>query len=143
MINLDGGLVLIGPGSEWFWTAFSGILVAISLLAVFRQLKLQTAQKLRDDVASLEAEYNSERFRRYRVQLAIARRDGVAPEEMPESAGEAILGFWTEVGAFTHGKHFDKKMTAEMLGAGAVGAWFVKWVKVLEQKIAVEVAVRT
>jgi hypothetical protein len=61
VIDLDGGLVLVGPESEWFWTAFSGILVAFSLFAVFRQLRLQTGQKMRDDIASLEAEY-SERF---------------------------------------------------------------------------------
>ena len=123
MIDLDGGLVLIGPASEWFWTAFSGVLVAISLWAVFRQLKLQIGQKMRDDIASLEALYSSERFLRYRLQLAIALRDGTPPAQMPEGACTAIGGFWEEVGSFTKGKHFDKRMTAKMLGSMAVGVW--------------------
>jgi hypothetical protein len=123
VIDLDGGLVLIGPASEWFWTAFSGVLVAISLLALFRQLRLQTGQKMREDVASLEAEYSSERFLRYRLQLALALRDGLPPAQMPEAACTAIVGFWETVGSFTRGKHFDKKMTAKILGAMAVGVW--------------------
>jgi hypothetical protein len=33
LINTDG-LTLIGPGSEWFWTALSGIVVAVTLLVI-------------------------------------------------------------------------------------------------------------
>lgn len=124
MVDLDGGLVLIGPDSEWFWTAFSGIVVAVSLLAVFRQLRLQVSQKARDDVANMDDEYFSERFLRYRLQVAIARRDGVAPENMPDGACSAIFAFWDEVGALTKEKHVDKKMTAQMMGHPAVGSWF-------------------
>ena len=29
-INTDG-LSFIGPGSEWFWTAFQGVIVALTL----------------------------------------------------------------------------------------------------------------
>lgn len=124
MIDLDGGLVLVGPESEWFWTAFSGILVGISLLAVFRQLRLQTSQKMRDDIANLEAEYNSERFLRYRLQLATARRDGLAPEQMPDAACRSIVNFWDEVGEFARARHIDRKMTASMMGGAAVSGWF-------------------
>ena len=31
----------IGPGSEWFWTAVSGIVLAVTFLAIWRQLALQ------------------------------------------------------------------------------------------------------
>lgn len=36
-INLDNA-VLIGPGSEWFWTAITGIMFAVTFLALYRQL---------------------------------------------------------------------------------------------------------
>ena len=123
MVDLDGGLVLVGPDSEWFWTAFSGIVVAISLVAVFRQLRLQVGQKMRDDAAAMEARYYSERFLRYRLQVALARRDGVGVEDMPDGACRAIVSFWDEVGAFVRAKHIDRKMTAQMMGTAAVTGW--------------------
>ncbi len=42
LVNTDG-MVLIGPGSEWFWTAVSGIVLAITFVANFRQLALAAA----------------------------------------------------------------------------------------------------
>jgi hypothetical protein len=39
LINTEG-LVLIGPGSEWLWTAVSGLVLAITFLAIWRQLAL-------------------------------------------------------------------------------------------------------
>jgi hypothetical protein len=40
LINTDG-LALIGPGSEWFWTALSGLILAVTFIAIYRQLRLQ------------------------------------------------------------------------------------------------------
>ena len=37
LINTDG-LSLIGPGSEWFWTALSGVILAVTFIAIYRQL---------------------------------------------------------------------------------------------------------
>jgi hypothetical protein len=33
LINTDG-MAFIGPGSEWFWTALSGIVLAITFIAI-------------------------------------------------------------------------------------------------------------
>ena len=38
-----GGLVLIGPGSEWLWTALQFFALSITGLAIFRQLRAQTS----------------------------------------------------------------------------------------------------
>jgi hypothetical protein len=123
MINLDDGLILIGPGSEWFWTAFQGVVVAVSLWALFRQLRMQTAQKMRDDVATLQAEYYSERMLRYRFVVSTAFRDGTAPSEMPQGAAFALEHYWEEVAGFTQAKHLDKKVMADYLGTHACVAW--------------------
>jgi hypothetical protein len=123
MINLDDGLILIGPGSEWFWTAFQGVVVAASLWALFRQLRMQTAQKMRDDVASLQAEYYSERMLRYRLVVSTAFRDGTAPNELPQGAAFALEHFWEEVAGFTKAKHLDKRVMADYLGTHACVAW--------------------
>ena len=42
-INTDG-MALIGPGSEWFWTALQFTALAITFVAIFRQLQAQRAQ---------------------------------------------------------------------------------------------------
>lgn len=43
LINTEG-LALIGPGSEWFWTALQFTALAITFVAIFRQLQAQRSQ---------------------------------------------------------------------------------------------------
>jgi hypothetical protein len=43
LINTDG-LALIGPGSEWFWTALQFTALAITFYAIYRQLQAQHKQ---------------------------------------------------------------------------------------------------
>jgi hypothetical protein len=40
LINTEG-LALIGPGSEWFWTALQFTVLGITFLAIYRQLQAQ------------------------------------------------------------------------------------------------------
>jgi hypothetical protein len=42
-INTDG-MALIGPGSEWFWTALQFTALAITFIAIYRQLQGQHTQ---------------------------------------------------------------------------------------------------
>ena len=39
LINTDG-MALIGPGSEWFWTALTGLILAVTFFAIYRQLSI-------------------------------------------------------------------------------------------------------
>ena len=41
-INTDG-MAFIGPGSEWFWTALSGLILAVTFIPIYRQLRTQRA----------------------------------------------------------------------------------------------------
>jgi len=43
LINTDG-LALIGPGSEWFWTALQFTALAVTFYAIYRQLQAQHTQ---------------------------------------------------------------------------------------------------
>lgn len=116
-------LTIVGPGSEWFWAALQGIVVAVSLWAVFRQLRIQTAQKLRDDVARLNAEYQAERLLRYRLAVWTAVRDETAPADVPKGAFYALGNFWEGVAGFTKEKHFDAQLMAYHLGSDACFVW--------------------
>jgi hypothetical protein len=59
LINNDG-MTLIGPGSEWFWTALQATALAITFIAIYRQLRTQQRQ-IRDNTKLLrsQAHYNA------------------------------------------------------------------------------------
>ncbi len=42
-INTDG-MVFIGPGSEWLWAALTGLVLAGTAIAIYRQLRVQQLQ---------------------------------------------------------------------------------------------------
>lgn len=54
LINTDG-VVLLGQGSEWFWTALSGIALVVTFLAIYRQLRLEQTQ-LRENTKILRSQ---------------------------------------------------------------------------------------
>ncbi|MDQ6900118.1 MAG: hypothetical protein M3072_11525 [Candidatus Dormibacteraeota bacterium] len=59
LINTDG-MAFIGPGSEWFWTALQFTALAITFIAIYRQLRTQQVQ-IRDNTRLLrsQAHYNA------------------------------------------------------------------------------------
>ena len=59
LVNLDG-LVILGPGSEWFWTMLSGIFVPITFYLLYRQLRLQASTASIEQVRRLAGEWDSE-----------------------------------------------------------------------------------
>lgn len=122
IINTDG-MTFIGPGSEWFWTAFQGLVVAVSLWAVFRQLRLQNIHKARDDVARLTETYHSERMLRYQLAVWEAVRDDTPPSDVPAAAYYSLTMFWEEVAGFTKRKHLDAPLMAYHMGSNACYAW--------------------
>ena len=59
LINTDG-MALIGPGSEWLWAALTGLVLAGTGVAIFRQLRMQRLQ-IHDNTKLLrsQAHYNA------------------------------------------------------------------------------------
>ena len=66
LINTEG-LVLIGPGSEWFWTALSGLVLAGTFIALYRQLRVQANVSATDQLTRFEPNRASERLLRSRL----------------------------------------------------------------------------
>jgi hypothetical protein len=58
-INTDG-MVFIGPGSEWLWAAVTGLILAGTGIAIYRQLRVQQRQ-IQDNTKLLrsQAHYNA------------------------------------------------------------------------------------
>jgi len=74
-INTDD-LVVLGAGSEWFWTALSGIALVVTFLAIYRQLRLQQTQ-MRETTKVLrsQAHYNAEMLGQRPLEMLIDDKD--------------------------------------------------------------------
>ena len=81
LINTDG-MAFIGPGSEWFWTALSGIVLAVTFIAIYRQLRLQRSQAAIEQIDAFEREWATERMCRIRLSSLIAYRDASDPADL-------------------------------------------------------------
>jgi hypothetical protein len=123
LINTDG-MALIGPGSEWFWTALTGIVLAVTFLAIYRQLTTARNAAAYEQLDAFERELASERMLRFELTVLVAVREGVDPTHLPGAAAWGIMKFWEQVGALCRRGHVD----ADLLGEGSgtlVGLWWL------------------
>jgi hypothetical protein len=70
LINTDG-MAFIGPGSEWLWTALTGLVLALTGFGIFRQL---SAQRFGNELAhwrALNDEWTGDRMKRFRIKTLI------------------------------------------------------------------------
>jgi hypothetical protein len=109
IINTDG-MALIGPGSEWFWTAVSGIVLAVTFIAIYRQLRLQRSQGAIDQIAAFTREWDSERFLSYRLAVVVALKGGAYPAGVPGAAAVTLGNYWEGIGALVRAGHLDRKL---------------------------------
>jgi hypothetical protein len=130
IINTDG-MAFIGPGSEWFWTALSGIVLAVTFLAIYRQLSLARGANAFTQLNALVDEWQGERLVRKRVAVLAAIRDGIAPAELQDSPAGAIANYWEKVASLVRAGHVTASLIAEGLGSadswwGILAPWVAK-----------------
>lgn len=95
-INTDG-MAFIGPGSEWLWTAVSGIVLALTFIAIYRQLRMQRNTAAIEQLKALDREWlGSERMARMRVAALRAISDGIGSTDIPPRVLD-IIEFWEAV----------------------------------------------
>jgi hypothetical protein len=123
LINTDG-MALIGPGSEWFWTALTGLILAITFFAIYRQLRIARSATAFEQLTSFETELRSERMTRMALDVSIALRDGVDPAHLPNSSAGAIAAYWERIGGLARRGHLDAKLLWDGTG-GNCRAWWV------------------
>lgn len=122
LINLNG-LALIGPGSEWFWSALQFVIVAITLYAIYRQVRLQASQAAIAQVQALHGDWETERMTRSRLAVLVALRDGVDAAHAPVGAGNDVARFWDAVGFLAREGHIDRRIVHENF-SGRVQHWW-------------------
>lgn len=106
IINTDG-MALIGPGSEWFWTALSGMVLAVTFIAIYRQLSIARSANAFAQLDAIQRESDSERMTRAKLEVLLAMREAEDPADLPESAAMTIADFWEKVGVLSRGGHLD------------------------------------
>lgn len=77
LINWEGSAIL-GPGSEWFWAMAQFLLVVVTLVGIYRQLRTQGAANALQRIDSLQGMWTSERLIYSRLALCLhLRHEGI------------------------------------------------------------------
>lgn len=118
-INSDG-ITLVGSGSEWFWSALTGAVTAVTFVAIWKQLRLQAAAAAREQLLEIQREWNSERM--LRRQLA-AYEDLLRGPIPRNSTAWETCNYWEYVGALARGGHLNFDVMQMTLGGIVVGWW--------------------
>lgn len=121
LISPDG-IVLIGPGSEWFWSMLQFVVVVVTLVGIYYQLRLAGSANAFAQLDTLMGEWQSERMARKRLALLTAVRDGVSLDALPAHAAAAIGNYWEKVGGLVAAGHISEALITESFGA-EVGFW--------------------
>jgi len=122
LINTNG-MAFIGPGSEWFWTAVSGLVLASTFIAIYRQLRLQRDAAATEQVNSLLNEWSSERMARAKLTVLLAIEAGTDPLELPDRALSHVGFFLQRVGSLAQRGHMDRRVVYEHLGSQIQDWW--------------------
>jgi hypothetical protein len=115
LINTNG-MTFIGPGSEWFWTAVSGVVLAITFLAIYRQLRIARDASVFEHLEATQREWTSERNVRYQLEILVALRDGVDLAALPRAAVNAIGNFWETHALLARRGYLNPRLLAQEYG---------------------------
>jgi hypothetical protein len=122
LINTDG-MAFIGPGSEWFWTALSGVILAITFLGIYRQLSIARSANAFEQNGKIANDWESERLTRHKLEILVALKDGVKPEDLPFSAATTIIDFFEDVAVLVRAGHVDRALFYQTL-RGTCRVWW-------------------
>jgi hypothetical protein len=123
LINTDG-MAFIGPGSEWFWTALTGLVLAVTFVGIYRQLSIARSASAREQLASFSREWTSERMLLHRLEVLVELRDGTDPAHLPAGSPDWIGAFWEDMGNLTRRGHLDPKLVWESGPGPRSEAWW-------------------
>jgi hypothetical protein len=112
--------VFIGPGSEWFWSMAQFAVVAVTLVGIYYQFRLQRAANSFEQLNRIAAEWGSEPLLRARLRVARAVQAG---QPAPAGAVSLIGNYWETVASLVRGGHVDARVVYESLGGGPPLWW--------------------
>jgi hypothetical protein len=113
-------IILWGPGSEWFWIFAQFVVVAVTLIGIYYQFRLQRAANAFEQLNRISEQWETEQMLRARLQLA---RAVAADSEPPEGAHGLIGNYWETVASLVRGGHVNARVVSETFG-GAAAMWW-------------------
>ena len=116
LVNLEES-VIFGPGSEWFWSMAQFVLVAVTLIGIYYQLRLARSANAFEQMNSIVDGWESERMTRHSLEVYLALREGVDLENIPEGAATSITNYLESVAALIRAGHVEQKLVYEFLGS--------------------------
>lgn len=123
MVSTEG-LVLFGPGSEWLWSMLQFVVVAITLVGIYVQLRQARAANAFAQASAMEEQWQGERMVRRRLAISIALRDQGPGADL--SAHFAfIANFWEGVAALVRAGHVEIGVVRENLGSSCLLYWLL------------------
>jgi hypothetical protein len=87
-----GELIFFGSGSEWFWSMVSGLLVAVTFIVIYRQLRAQAAANAFQRIETVNGRWTSSEVVLARLEVALALRDGTLDAD--DTRVDVILVFF-------------------------------------------------
>jgi hypothetical protein len=113
-------IVFWGPGSEWFWIMLQTVVVAITLVGIYYQFRLQRAANAFDQLSRLGDQWDAEPMLRARLDVL---RAVAAGGEAPEGALNLIGNYWETVASLVREGHVNARSVSETYG-GAAAMWW-------------------
>jgi hypothetical protein len=121
VVNTDG-LTLFGSGSEWFWSMLQFLVVAVTLIAIYVQLRQGRAANAFSQASSLRQEWYDELMTRRKLALFLALHDD-APDAEVVTLAEPISDFWEHVGGLVRAGHVSLPLVYYYLGSACQTTW--------------------
>lgn len=88
-------------------------MLAVTFLAIYRQLRLQRAANAFDHLSRLMAEWGSERLLRAKIAVGLALQRG---ESVPYGPGTMITDYWDTLGGLVRHGFLDDRVVYEAMG---------------------------
>ena len=120
VVNTDH-LVLIGSGSEWFWSMVSGVVVAVTFILIYRQVRAQGAANALQRLETGHGRWSSTEMVLARLEVALALRDGTL-DPTDDTRIDTILNFVDLLRGLHREGYLGDEEVARMFG-GPLVAW--------------------
>jgi len=116
-------IVLVGPGSEWFWTAVSGLVLGVTFVAIWRQLRVQVSANTFAQLQAFDNELRSERMVWAFHDVLVASQQGVQSQDLPAGAADAMATHWESVGTLVRGRNLERRAVYDQFSFGVQYDW--------------------
>ena len=131
-----GDLTFIGTGSEWFWTMVSGLVVAVTFIVIYRQLKAQGAANAFQRIETVHRRWASNELVLARLEVALQLRDGTL-DLADDTRADTVLGFFELVRDLNRQGYLGDEEIARSFGA-AIFVWWRLLEPVIQAHSALE-----